>query len=139
MYKFKFLFILVAVLSLFVVPDATAQKNFYDGFSGADTLANADTSLYTSSHYFKDLGVMEFHVAIDSISGTTAGTISYQYSLSPAATEWHTIGTDTVTDADDQSHVHQLTNFAAARVRIQLITTGTQSTRAVPYISFREN
>ena len=116
----------------------TAQKYTSVAFA-VDTLDNAETITFTTAERFFDLGVMEYHVEVDSLSGTPAGTISYQYSLDPAGSEWYTVSTDTIADAAATSAQYQVTNFAAYRVRISITGSGTESCEITPFISFKRN
>ena len=129
--------IVITVLLLAIASAGYSQRNGYESFT-QDTLTDAETNTYTWSKILFDVGVLEYHVACDSITGNAAGTIYYEYTLSPAAVEWHTVSTDaiasTVTDAQ-----HKVTDFVGYKARVRIVGTGTQTTGTKVGISFRRN
>lgn len=125
-------------LALFLVSIVSGfSQNAFNGFT-QDTLTNTDTNTYTLTTPLRDHGVMEYHVAIDSLSGTPAGTISYEYSLNRNAREWYQVATDTIADAGETSAQHKVTNFAGVRARVRIMSSGTQSLEANVTVSFKK-
>lgn len=129
------------IIALFLgILSVSFGQQVYDGFSGLDTLANNATGTYASTENFKSQGTLEYHVAIDSLSGTPAGTIYYEYSLSPAGVEWYAAGTDTIANAAETSAQFKVVNFVGSKARIRVVTgAGAQSIEVTPYLGFRKD
>lgn len=116
----------------------SVDAQYFTNSGALDTLSNADTSTYTWSKVFNKRGVIEYHVAIDSLSGDPAGTIYYEYSLDPSGEEWYTVSTDTIANVPETSAQHKVTDFIGYRARIKVISTGTQSCEVNPVITFKD-
>jgi hypothetical protein len=130
----KYLFFLLFLMIGFGVKG----QDYFSNSGTLDTLTNSDTSTYTWTKVLNKHGVIEYHVAVDSLSGDPAGTIYYEYSLDPSGEEWYTVSTDTIANAPETSAQHKVTNFAGRRARIKVISTGTQTCEVNPAITFKE-
>ncbi len=129
------LILLVFMCGLYATADAQKFKKFT-----RDTLTDAATNTYTwSTKAIYPRGIFEATVDLDSISGTPAGTINYQYSLDPAGGEWYTVSTDAMTDSATQSAQHKITDFAGYAVRVTIVHTGTQSVGSQVIMSYKKD
>jgi len=134
--KMKKVIIVLSLLCFAVL--GFSQRYDYQDFT-MDTLTNADTNTYTWDENIYDHGSLEYYAQITVISGTGAGTIYYEYSLTPnpGALEWYTVSTDTIASSGITQAQHHVDNWVGYDARIRVITSGTQSTSCNPFISFK--
>lgn len=131
----KMKYIAIIICLCFFAFSASAQRNVNVVFT-VDTLDNAETLTFTLAKPILDYGDMFFHVAADSLSGATAGTIYYEMSTDEAGTEWTTLATDVLNGVSiDESY--EETGFTGVRARIRCVGSGTMSTEISPSISFK--
>ena len=125
--------ILIALIALSI--SVSAQRNVGTVFT-VDTLDNTETLTFILDARINDYGDMFYHVAADSLSGATAGTIYYEMSTDAAGTEWTTLATDVINGVSiDESYA--ATGFLGLRARIRCVGVGTMSTEISPSISFK--
>lgn len=127
------------ILSLFILIafalQSNAQVQYREGYM-IDTLTNAETSyLYpgdavsaASAGDFKEWGALELVIISDSLSGSTAGTVTLQYCYDDACTYTYDAATLTLNGATQQVSRTEDTEFNARKFRLKSVTTGTQST-----------
>lgn len=134
------------ILSLFAVLcfNLNAQVQYREG-SGEDTLTNAETAyLYpgdaasaAAALDFKEYGTLELVIVTDSLSGATAGTATLQYCYDDACTVLYDAASLTINGATQQVSRTEDAEFSARKWRVKFVTTGTQSTRARVYYTWK--
>lgn len=80
---------------------------------------------------FDQIGVLTTTMTADSLTGTTAGTGTLQYSESTAGTVWHDIATVTANGTTTVSTSTTTNPIVCRRIRMKCSTTGTQTTKWV--------
>lgn len=125
------------IISLLFITFSLQAQPRADKVFDVDTLTNAGTLTFTLGATLKDLGTIYYHVAADSLSGTPAGTIYYEWSNDADGGEWHAAATDTITNAAATDQSYTVSNFAGLRARIRIVGTGTQSVEISPSIVFK--
>lgn len=120
--------IFIFSLFLFLLPDAKAQD--YLLVRDSTILTNQDThinNLITLSAGTKAPWMYSVHIVSDSLTGSTAGTVTLQGTNDGVV--WYTISSLTLDGAAQQSQVWTGTLYAR-RVRVYAITpSGTKTTR----------
>jgi len=93
-----------------------------------DTITNADTITRETMEFSYPFDYA-FHIIADSLSGSTAGTITFYHKPKEASsTEYISIGTVTINGVQTTSKA--ITgNYMSGRIKYEVITSGTQSTR----------
>lgn len=102
-----------------------------------DTLTNAETAyLYPNdvataalSPLFKEFGALQVTLTVDSLSGSTAGTITIEGCYDASCASVATIATLTANGATQQVSTTEDSEFLFVKWRVKSVTTGTQSTR----------
>lgn len=121
MKKVIFLFaILAAALTVKAQQPFTVSHN--------DTLSDADTVSYVVD--FNALKKADYdissHLQCDSVSGATAATAWLQYSNQASGNYWYSVDTVTIDGVQTLDWHEDILN--AVRVRLYILSTGTQST-----------
>jgi len=120
----KKLFLIIAVLLAGLT--VHAQNAFT--VTHSETLTDADTITYVLD--FKDLSKADYyissHIQADSVSGSTAATAYLQVSNQSSGNYWYSL--DTVTVNGVQTIDFHEDEVRAVRVRMYVLSTGTQST-----------
>lgn len=127
---------LLVAFAVIIASGAYAQDQVW----AQDTLTNADTSYYELGKVLGTYGDAWMAVSIDSISGTPAGSISYEWTNDAdggTGSKWVSDSTYTITDTETQTSSYKMTNVAARKVRIKAITSGTTVLYLNPSISFK--
>lgn len=130
-------FILLILFS-FVSFISQAQISRAYEYNENDTLTNADTVVFTTMEFNYPF-YYQFNYKQDSLSGSTAGTITFEYTTKDGSV-WHPLYTSIYTDGtaataytasiNGVSRVIQLSgSLLSGKIRATMITTGTQSTR----------
>ena len=130
----KYLVSFLFLMSLAVVSNAQVQIRYG---TMEDTLTNAETAyLYPSdaasaalSPLFKEFGALQVTLTVDSLSGSTAGTITIEGCYDASCASVATIATLTANGATQQVSTTEDSEFAYVKWRVKSVTTGTQSTR----------
>lgn len=128
--KNKILFILmIASMSL------SAQVS-YDYVASTDTLTNADTVYVTMTKDYLWQGTVECGCSVTQLSGTSGGNARLQVNHSTVGTNWVNAGTDTLAVSSGAISAIS-TSLNGYRARLRIITTGTQSTKAVTTCTYK--
>lgn len=130
--------ILIATLLLFACVTAFSQ-NIADKVFPLDTLDDSEALTFTLSTVIDYPGSVSYHVAADSIDGTPAGTIYYEWSLDKAGVEWHVAATDSITNGAETNQSYVLTNTPVRRARIRIVGSNTQEVEISPAILFMKD
>ena len=102
-----------------------------------DTITNAETAyLYPSdvataalSPLFKELGCLQVTITTDSLSGSTAGTVTLEGCYDASCTYVATIATLTMNGATQQVSTTEDSEFNFVKWRVKEVGSGTLSTR----------
>lgn len=130
MYKFITLILLATVL-ITATEDINAQRDlrkFEMEKLSVDTATDAETLYFNYDAYATDRYNMAWQFSAANLTGTTAGTATLQVTLDKegdADAVWTDYDSFTFSAADDTVFV--INDFPYARARLQLVTTGTQS------------
>jgi hypothetical protein len=135
---------LIVTLFLAFCFTAKAQVQYREG-SGEDTLTNAETAYFypgdaasaAAAIDFKEFGSLEVAIVTDSLSGATAGTATLQFCYDDACTVLYDAASLTINGATQQVSRTEDTDFTARKWRVKYVTTGTQSTRARVYYTWK--
>jgi len=121
-------------MSLAVVSNAQVQYR-YDTME--DTLTNAETAyLYPSdaataalSPLFREYGALQVTIIADSLSGSTAGTVTLEGCYDATCDHVATITTLTLNGATQQVSTTEDTDFNFLKWRVKSVGSGTMSQR----------
>ena len=118
--------LLVILIVLGFVFSANAQRQLYKVWPNTDTLTDAGSVTLTTGLIYQ-LGTVYFHTETDTLSGTEAGDIFYEWSID--GTNWHPIASDTLVVGGNTDASHTIDNFSGryARIRVTGDSGSTQS------------
>lgn len=127
----------ILLLFLFVGNLSYGQITKTYEYNELDTLTNADTVTFTTMEFNKPF-YFQYSINQDSLSGATAGTITFEYQTKDG-TEWHPLYTSIYTDGVAATAYQATINgvnrrfylsgsLLSGKIRHKIITTGTQST-----------
>jgi len=107
-------------------------------YNELDTLTNADTLVFTTMEFTAPF-YYQYNIQQDSLSGATAGTITFEYQTKNGST-WHPLYTSIYTDGTAATAYTATINavqrkfflegsLLSGKIRATYITSGTQSTK----------
>ena len=128
---------LLVLLFLIVSFASYSQVTRTYEYNELDTITNADTLTFTTMEFNKPF-YYEYSINQDSLSGATAGTITFEYQKKDG-TLWHPLYTSIYTDGVAATGYQATINavnrkfylagyLLSGKIRHTIITTGTQST-----------
>lgn len=139
--KSPFKNLLYALLSMVLItalaPKLQAQREFRDFEIQAltvDTNTNAETELFLVPRIAYQAGDLSWHVEFVNVSGTTGGTAYLEYSNDLTGTLWHVADSYAFSGTSDT--LFNKPNFPAARVRLRVVSSGSQVTRVLNYVKW---
>jgi hypothetical protein len=135
---------LILSLFAFVCFNLSAQVQYREGYA-IDTFVNStveyiypnDAASAGAAVDFKELGTLEVVIVTDSLSGSTAGTVTLQYCYDDACTYTYDAATLTVNGATQQVSRTEDTDFTPRKWRVKLAGSGTQTTKCQVYHTFK--
>jgi len=134
--KTLFAFFLTLLALLATVP-AQAQREFRDFEVQAltvDTNTNAETELFLVPRIAYKAGDLSWQVEFVNVTGTTGGTAYLEYSNDVTGTLWHIADSYAFSGTSDT--LFTKVNFPATRVRLRVVSSGTQVTRVLNFVKW---
>lgn len=119
---------IITALLMMISVSAFSQSSNLSWYPAVDTLTNADTLTFTWGDVLWEQGSLELHAVADSLTGTTAATLFVETSTAPSGLQWIPVDTTSISGSQTITTFEDL-NFSASRVRVRVISTGTQSTK----------
>lgn len=141
MKKSLFALSLFAFALVLLQPDGYAQSPLEIKEFTLDTLVNADTLDFIFPAVFQKPAPSSYswQILADSISGTTAATAYVQQSNSSTGGVWTNIANKTLAIALIQTNGLIEGTFYGQRMRLRIISTGTQATKVKVYAIVRRD